>query len=90
MQSFIDGNVCSHVQLCKLVHVSGVCCHMHGSFISGCAFVYFTIQYCIEYTSTAYFKPRMSGSKNKSSKDVAGTAKKRQLSYHCTFQGSEL
>ena len=43
-----------------------------------------------EYTSTAYFKPRMCRSKNKSSKDVAGTAKKRQLLYHCTFQGSEL
>ena len=30
-----------------------------------------------------YFKPRMSGSKRKSSSDVAGTAKKHQLLY-CT------
>ena len=35
-----------------LVHVSGVPCHVHASSTSGCAFVYFTVQYCIEYSST--------------------------------------
>ena len=43
-------------------------------YISGCAFVYFTVQYCIEYSSTvSYFKPSISGSKCKSSNVVAGT-----------------
>ena len=55
---------------------SGVHCHVCASSMSGCAFMYFTVQ------STAvqglYFKPRMSGSKPKSSSDVAGTAKKCQ------------
>ena len=30
----------SHVQSHKLVHVSGVHCHVHTSSTSGCAFVY--------------------------------------------------
>ena len=33
-------------------HVSGVHCHVHAFSTSGCAFVYFTVQYCIEYSST--------------------------------------
>ena len=36
----------------KLVHESGVQCHMHASSTSRCAFVYFTVQYYIEYSST--------------------------------------
>ena len=46
----------------------------------------FCVLYCsVLYTVVQYlcFKPRMSGSKHKSSGDVAGTAKKRQLLY-CT------
>ena len=39
-----------------------------------------TLQYCIEYSSTvSLFKPRVSGSKHKSSSDIAGTAKKHQV-----------
>ena len=40
-------NVCLLVQLHKLVHVSGVLCHTCASCISGCAFVYITVQYYI-------------------------------------------
>ena len=36
----------------KLVHVSGVYCHVCASSTSGCAFGHFTVQYCIEYSST--------------------------------------
>ena len=50
--TFKDANVRSHVQSRKLVHVSGVHCHVHASSTCGCAFVYFTVQYCIEYSST--------------------------------------
>ena len=40
----------------------------------------FTLEYCIEYSSTiSLFKPRVSGSKHKSSSDVASTAKKHQV-----------
>ena len=49
---------------------------MQASSTSGCAFVYFTIQHYIEYVvKYLYFKPRMSGSKDKSSSEIAGTAK---------------
>ena len=41
-----------NVQSRKLVHVPGVHCHVCASSTSGCAFVYFTVQYCIEYSST--------------------------------------
>ena len=40
-----------HVQSRKLVHLSGVHCHVRASSTSGCVFVYFTVQYCIEYSS---------------------------------------
>ena len=33
-------------------HVCGIHCHVHASCTSGCGFVYFTVQYCIEYSST--------------------------------------
>ena len=36
----------------KLFHVSGVRCHVHVCATSGCASVYFTVQYSIEYSST--------------------------------------
>ena len=38
-------NMCLHLQLCKLAHVSGVPCHMSTSSASGFAFVYFTVHY---------------------------------------------
>ena len=41
-----------HVQSCKLVHVSGEHCYVHASSTSVCAFVYFIVQYCIEYSGT--------------------------------------
>ena len=47
-----DANVCSLIQTCKLVHVSGIHCHMHASSTNGCAFVYFIVHYYIEYSST--------------------------------------
>ena len=52
MRTSKDANVCLHVQSRKLVHMPGVLCHMPVSSTSGCAFVYFTVQYCIEYSST--------------------------------------
>ena len=42
----------SHVQSHKLVHMSVIHCHVRASSTSGCAFVYFTVQYYIEYSST--------------------------------------
>ena len=42
-------NVCSHVRSCELVHAH---CHARASSRDGCAFVYFTVQYCIEYSRT--------------------------------------
>ena len=56
--------------------MSGVHCHVCGSSAGGCAFVYFTVEYCPEdaVVEHLYFKPRLSGSKCESSNDVAGTA----------------
>ena len=42
-------NVCSHVRSCELVHAH---CHVCASSRGGCAFVYFTVQFCMEYSST--------------------------------------
>ena len=57
--------VCLHLQSCKLVHVSGIHCHVRTSSTSSCAFVYFTVQYFIVYRSiVSFFKPQMSGSKH--------------------------
>ena len=69
----------------RSVHVSDIHCHMHESPTSVYAFVYF-VEYgtvlCNTVSSTIvqYFcsKPRMSGSKHKSSNDVAGTALPRR------------
>ena len=53
--------------------MSGVHCHVRTSSTSGCAFVYCTTQYYIEYrVQNLYFKPRMSGSTCKSSSGIAG------------------
>ena len=81
LRTFKDANVCSHVQSCKLVHVSGVHCHVRASFTNGCAFVYLTVQYCIDYSSTVSLFQAQDVRKQvyKSSSDVAGTATKHQL-----------
>ena len=66
-------NVCSHNQPYKLVHVSGIHCHVRVS-TTGYAFVYFTAQYCTEYSSTVpLFQAQDILSKHKSSGHVAGT-----------------
>ena len=63
--------VSNHV---KFVHVSCVHCHVYESSTSGCAFVYFTVQDCIEYSSTvSLFQVQDVRSMHKSSSDVAGT-----------------
>lgn len=51
---------------------------LHASSASGCAFVHFTLQHCIEYSvCSTYFKARISGSKWKTG-EVASTANKCQ------------
>ena len=73
LQTCKEASIHLHVQLCKLVHASGVHCHAWPSSTGGCAFVYFTVLYSIEHCSALCFKPRMSGSKKvgrtKSSKE---------------------
>ena len=79
--TFKDVNVHSHVQSRKLVHMSGGLCHMCASSTSSCAFVYFTVQYCIEYSSTvSLFQAQ----------DVWKQALKQRWCswYYCTFQVS--
>ena len=69
-----------HVQLWQLVHVSGVHGHLCASSISGYVFVYFTAQYCIEYSSTIFSVQAQDVCKQvKRSGDVAGIAKKHQV-----------
>ena len=46
--SFKEANVCSHVQAHKLVHVSGVHCHVCASSTSNCGFIYFTVLYKVQ------------------------------------------
>ena len=72
----------SHVQSGKLVHVSGIHCHVCASSKSGCTFVYFTVESTV--AQYLYFKPRMSGSKCKSSGDVTGTV--LYFSRYCTVR----
>ena len=50
LQTFKDVNMHSHVQSHKLVPVSSVHCHMRKPSTSGCAFVYFTVHYRVEYS----------------------------------------
>ena len=45
---------CSYVQVHELVHVFGLHCHMCATSTSGCAFVYFTVQYYVKYNSTVF------------------------------------
>ena len=76
----------SHVQSRKLVHVAGVHGHMRASSISACAFVYFTLQYCMQYSSTvSLFQAQEVGSKCKSRSDVAGTTVLFKVLY-CKFK----
>ena len=49
---------------------------MHVSSTDGCTFVYFTRTTYRTVVQCLYFKSRMSGTKLKSSGDIAGTAKK--------------
>ena len=66
--------MCSHVQSCKLVHMSSISCLTHVSSTSGCDFVYFmysTVQSTV--VQYLYFQPMISKSKHKSSGDIAGT-----------------
>ena len=44
--------VCLHVHSVTRVHMSDIHGHMHASSTGGCAFVYLTVQNCIEYSST--------------------------------------
>ena len=69
-------NMCSHAQSHVSLHVWYMLSHAASS-TSRCAFVYFITQYytVLQYL---YFKPRMSGSKDKSSNEIASTAKTRQ------------
>ena len=65
--------MCLGLQPRPLVDVSGVHCHARASSASGCAFVHFTVQFCIEFRGQClYFTPRMSASKRDRSGDVAG------------------
>ena len=65
--------------LCKLVHMSGIHCHVCAYSTTGCSFLYLTGQYCIEYSGIGSLsQSRMSGSKHKSSGDISGTANKCQ------------
>ena len=69
-----------HVQTWKLVHVSGVHGHLCASSISGYAFVYFIVQYCIEYNSTVFsFQAQDVCKQVKRSGDVPSIAKKHQV-----------
>ena len=70
--------MCSHDQSQKLIHVSGVHCHMCVSSTSGCSFVYLTIQYSIEYGSTVSLLQAQDVQKLsvKSRGNVPGTARK--------------
>ena len=36
--------------------MSGIHCHMHASYTSGCVSVYFTVQYFIEYSTVSLFQ----------------------------------
>ena len=71
-----------HVQSCRLVHMSGIHFHEYASFASGSAFVYFTVEYYVEYRSTVCLFQAQDVQKCKSSSDVAGTA--GQLLYYIT------
>ena len=93
MRAFKDTNVCLHVQSSKLVHVSGVHCHMCAYSTTGCDFVYVTVQYCIEYGSTvSVFQAQdllQSVTLLACSLD-ASPCMPAVVLYYCTFQGTVL
>ena len=47
-----DVIVCSCVHSQKLVHLSGVLYPVSTPSTSGCTFMYFTVLYCVEYSSS--------------------------------------
>ena len=49
-RTFKNANMHSLVQSCELVHLSGLHCHMRASSTSSHAFVYFIVQYSMEYS----------------------------------------
>ena len=57
-RTFKTANMHLLVQSHELVHLSGLHCHMRASSTSGCAFVYFIVQYCIDYS---IFLPSLGG-----------------------------
>lgn len=62
--------------------MSGIHFNEYAFFASGSAFVYFTVEYCVEYRSTVCLFQAQDVQKCKSSSDVAGTA--GQLLYYIT------
>ena len=76
--NFKDVNVSLPFQSRKLVHMPGVHCHPGAS--CTVAVLLCTLQDCIPTVSQyLYFRPRMSGSKCKSSSDAAGACSVAQL-----------
>lgn len=70
--------MCLLVQSC-VVHVYGVHCHGCSSSTSDYVFVYFTVQYYIEYSSTiSVFQAQVVWKQAEKQFDVAGTAEKCQ------------
>lgn len=79
LQTFKDVNVQSHALLHELVPMSGIHCHLHASSTSGCVFMSFTVQYCIESSSiVSLFQVREVLKHHKCIGDVADTTKKCQ------------
>ena len=61
----------------RVVHVYGVHCHGHSSFTSDCDFVYFTVQYYIEYSSTlSIFQAQVVWKQAEKQFNVAGATEK--------------
>ena len=78
----------SNVQLCKLVHRSGVYCHMHTSSTSGCVFVYFTAQSTECVQSTHRVCKEYIFISNPACLEASIKAIVMQLVLYCTFPGS--
>ena len=64
-----------------LVYMSGICCHMQHSLqvvVLLCTILCTIVTQYYTVLQYLYFKPRMSGSKDKSSNEIASTDKTRQ------------